>query len=165
MPQHGRLTHTLFLAVLLFPLASCAAIPREQVRSTGSLTPPLVCARTAPAPPADRFRVGPNGGLLRVGGNELRIPKNALSREVIVTFGENPSDTVGVTLDTENVQFEHPVELVISMQRCTDPGTAWSIWRIRPQTAPEELETRITGRIARTWFQQHSGFIVASRTP
>lgn len=162
MRQHGCRTHAFFLAVLLLPLASCA-VPRERVLGTGQPANVLVCARTAPAPPANRFNIGPNGGLLRVGENELRIPRHALNREVVVTFAENPSDTVGVRLDTENVQFELPVELVISMRRCGNVGTAWNIWRIRPQTAPEQLKTRIHGNMARAWVEQHSGFIVASR--
>lgn len=164
MRLHGRRTQALFLAALTFPLAYCATIGPERVLFTGQPDTVLVCPRTGPAPPADRFRIGPVGGHLRVGENELRIPPLALSREVVVTFGENPSDTVGVTLDTEGAEFAHDVELVISMQRCGNVGSNWSIWRITPQSPPQMLATRITGNRARTRFRGHSGFIIAGRT-
>jgi hypothetical protein len=164
MRLHGRRSQALFLAALMLPLAYCATIGQERVLYTGQPDAVLVCPRTVPAPPADRFRIGPIGGHLRVGENELRIPPHALSRDVIVTFGENPSDTVGVTLDTEGAEFAHEVELVISMERCGSVGSNWAIWRITPEAPPQMLDTRITGNRALTYFRSHSGFIIAGRT-
>jgi hypothetical protein len=161
---HAGRARALIVAAFIPALATCASV-REVVEGSGQPTSYLLCPRTGPVPPAQQVRVGTSGVVMRNGPNELHIPAGALAREVMVTFGEVPGDTVGVTLNTEDEPFTRPVRLTIGMERCAAPGTNWAIWRVRPNATPEQLRTQINPalRTATTHFVSHSGFVIASR--
>jgi hypothetical protein len=76
---------------------------------------------------ADSALIGPAGGTLRVGNNELVVPPGALLESVMLR-GEVPADTVAsIRFSPEGLTFHRPAGLVLDAQGCTDPGSAAKI--------------------------------------
>jgi hypothetical protein len=76
---------------------------------------------------ADSALIGPAGGTLRVGANELVVPPGALATSVMVR-GEVPEDTVAsIRLFPEGLAFRKPAGLVLDTQGCADPAGAAKI--------------------------------------
>ena len=76
---------------------------------------------------ADSALIGPAGGTLRVGANELVVPPGALTAAVMVR-GEVPEDTVAsIRLFPEGLVFRKPAGLVLDTDGCADPGDAAKI--------------------------------------
>jgi hypothetical protein len=62
--------------------------------------------------------VGPAGGIIRVGGHVLVIPRGALSRSVTIT-AESPSDAVAsVRFQPEGLQFQRSATLTLDYSNC-----------------------------------------------
>jgi hypothetical protein len=69
-------------------------------------------------------RIGPSGGTLKAGRNQLRIPAGALSRSVLIMM-ESPSDTLNyVVFGPEGLTFDpaHLPTLVMSYRGCMVAG-------------------------------------------
>jgi hypothetical protein len=73
---------------------------------------------------ADSALIGPSGGTLRVGNNELVVPPGALTENVLLR-GEVPADTVAsIRLSPEGLVFRRPAGLVLDAAGCANPGEA-----------------------------------------
>lgn len=70
----------------------------------------------------DSAAIGPAGGVLRVGNNELHIPAGALLETVMIR-GEVPPDTMAsIRLYPEGLQFRKAAGLVLDVDGCGDVG-------------------------------------------
>jgi hypothetical protein len=79
----------------------------------------IACERREVA--VDSARIGPSGGTLRVGNNELVIPAGALKATVTIR-GEVPADTIAsIRLLPEGLEFSKPASLVLDAQGCAEP--------------------------------------------
>jgi hypothetical protein len=65
--------------------------------------------------------IGPNGGSLKVGAHELRIPKGALDQEVLITMERPVSELVEVELEPHGLEFNRAVNLDLSYSHCVQP--------------------------------------------
>jgi hypothetical protein len=75
----------------------------------------------------DSALIGPAGGTLRVGANELVVPPGALTVTVMLR-GEVPEDTVAsIRLFPEGLIFRKPAGLVLDTEGCADPGSGAKI--------------------------------------
>jgi hypothetical protein len=73
---------------------------------------------------ADSAVIGPSGGTLRVGNNDLVVPPGALTQSILLR-GEVPADTVAsIRLSPEGLVFRRPAGLVLDAAGCSDPGGA-----------------------------------------
>lgn len=101
-------------------------VPGRSFGSSGTAAGRLVaCERREPS--ADSALIGPSGGTLRVGNNELVVPPGALL-ETVMLRGEVPTDTVAsIRLYPEGLTFHRAAGLVLDAQGCADPGTAAKI--------------------------------------
>jgi hypothetical protein len=82
----------------------------------------VACERREAA--VDSALIGPSGGTLRVGTNELVVPAGALLEPVMLR-GEVPDDTVAsIRLFPEGLVFRKSAGLVLDTQGCADPGSA-----------------------------------------
>ena len=68
--------------------------------------------------------IGPDGGSVKVGPHELKIPKGALDHEVVISAVAPVSDLIEVELQPEGLHFDKPAELKLSYDRCLQP-TSW----------------------------------------
>ena len=68
--------------------------------------------------------IGPDGGSLKVGPHELKVPKGALDHEVVISAVAPVSDLIEVELEPEGLHFDKPAELKLSYDRCLQP-TNW----------------------------------------
>jgi hypothetical protein len=85
----------------------------------------VACERREAA--ADSALIGPSGGTLRVGNNELVVPPGALL-ETVMLRGEVPSDTIAsIRLYPEGLTFHRAAGLVLDAVGCADPGSAAKI--------------------------------------
>ena len=66
--------------------------------------------------------IGPNGGSLKVGDHELVVPAGALTEEVLISAEAPTSSLVDVQLAPHGLQFQKPVELTLSYDRCVRPS-------------------------------------------
>lgn len=83
----------------------------------GNVTGLLLCRPLRYA--ADVQVVGPEGGVLHVGPHELRIPRGALTRKVVIT-GELPvSPAVTVRWSPHGLTFRKQPTLTLSYEHCT----------------------------------------------
>jgi hypothetical protein len=90
---------------------------------------------------ADSALIGPAGGTLRVGANELVVPPGALTAAVMVR-GEVPEDTVAsIRLLPEGLVFRKPAGLVLDTEGCADPrGTAKILYLDDAGNVLEEID-------------------------
>jgi hypothetical protein len=65
--------------------------------------------------------IGPGGGHLKLGSNELRIPKGALDRDVLITMERPVSQLVEVVIQPHGLRFAKQVELELSYDHCVQP--------------------------------------------
>ncbi|HET6701545.1 MAG TPA: hypothetical protein VFH14_07070 [Gemmatimonadaceae bacterium] len=73
---------------------------------------------------ADSAFIGPSGGTLRVGNNELVVPPGAVTEGVMLR-GEVPADTVAsIRLFPEGLVFRRPAGLALDAAGCANPGEA-----------------------------------------
>ncbi|MGQ0714148.1 MAG: hypothetical protein ACT4PJ_10495, partial [Gemmatimonadaceae bacterium] len=71
---------------------------------------------------SDSALIGPSGGIVRVGDNELLVPAGALLEEVMIR-GEVPAETVAsIRLYPAGLTFRKPAALVLDAQGCENPG-------------------------------------------
>jgi hypothetical protein len=66
--------------------------------------------------------IGPNGGHIKLGEHELRIPKGALDHEVLITMERPVSDLVEVRIEPHGLRFARTVELELSYAHCVQPA-------------------------------------------
>jgi len=100
--------------------------PGRSFGSSGTVAGRLVACEQREAV-ADSALIGPTGGTLRVGNNELVVPPGALLGTVMLR-GEVPTDTVAsIRLYPEGLTFNRAAGLVLDAQGCADPGTAAKI--------------------------------------
>jgi hypothetical protein len=67
-------------------------------------------------------RVGPAGGLIRIGPHALIIPRGALRRSVDITASAPASPHVRVTLEPHGLRFRERATLVLSYKHCGSLG-------------------------------------------
>ena len=103
----------------------------------------VACERRNPA--ADSALIGPSGGTLRVGNNELVVPPGALL-ETVMLRGAVPSDTIAsIRLYPEGLTFHRAAGLVLDSQGCADPGsTAKILYLDDAGNVLEEIEAYYT---------------------
>jgi hypothetical protein len=65
--------------------------------------------------------IGPNGGSIKVGPHELKIPAGALDHEVIISAVVPVSSLVEVQLQPEGLHFATPAKLKLSYSQCVQP--------------------------------------------
>ncbi len=126
---------------LAFALASCGEAPvapaaPDVVQPNAQTSPELLELLSRPvgqlglvrceALPADRESewIGPQGGTLRVGPHRLVIPAGALKRWTLIR-AEAPSEhgVRRVVFEPHGLEFEKPVALTMSFDRCNLLGT------------------------------------------
>jgi hypothetical protein len=86
------------------------------VGTLGSVTDLLTCSAQPYA--VTTQRIGPNGGVLRVGSHSLQIPGNALSKTVLITAEQISGSTNSVRFSPEGLQFQKPATLAMSYENC-----------------------------------------------
>jgi hypothetical protein len=87
--------------------------------------PDIELLRCEPKPyDADAAIIGPNGGTLHVGENELVIPKGALDQEQLITMEAPTSSLVDVRFEPHGLQFERSAQLKLSYKGCVRPTSA-----------------------------------------
>jgi hypothetical protein len=75
----------------------------------------------------DSAVIGPAGGTLRVGNNELIVPAGALLEPVMIR-GEVPADTIAsIRLLPEGLVFRREAGLVLDASGCADPASGFKI--------------------------------------
>jgi hypothetical protein len=99
----------------------------------------LVCERREAL--VDSARIGPSGGTLRVGNNELVIPGGALKTMVTIR-GEVVADTIAsIRLFPAGLTFRKPAGLVLDAQGCAEPpGQAKVLYLDDDGTVLEEID-------------------------
>ncbi len=65
--------------------------------------------------------IGSNGGSIKVGDHELRIPKGALDSDVLISMERPVSDLVEVRLEPHGLHFNKTVNLELSYAKCVQP--------------------------------------------
>jgi len=65
--------------------------------------------------------IGPNGGSIKVGEHELRIPKGALDHDVLITMERPVSELIEVQIQPHGLHFARDVELELSYSHCVQP--------------------------------------------
>jgi hypothetical protein len=98
--------------------------PRLAAHDNGGKAPGRLVACERREVAADSALIGPSGGTLRVGANQLVVPPGALTAAVMVR-GEIPDDTVAsIRLFPEGLVFRKPAGLVLGTEGCADPAGA-----------------------------------------
>jgi hypothetical protein len=98
--------------------------PRLVAHGKGDNAPGRLVACERREVAVDSALIGPSGGTLRVGANELVVPPGALTVTVMMR-GEVPEDTVAsIRLFPEGLVFRKPAGLVLDTEGCADPGSA-----------------------------------------
>jgi hypothetical protein len=117
------------------------ARPQSELFGESVMAPGRVVACTQREAAADSALIGPAGGTLRVGNNELVVPPGALAEPVIVR-GEIPADTIAsIRLLPEGLVFRKAAGLVLDTTGCADPGDAAKILYLDDAgTVLEEIE-------------------------
>jgi hypothetical protein len=109
------------------PTAASSELPNAQKLGASPLAPGQLVACERREASADSALIGPSGGTLRVGRNELVVPPGALKDEVMLR-GEVLDDTVAsVRLLPEGLVFRKPAGLALDTDGCTDPGATAKI--------------------------------------
>jgi hypothetical protein len=97
---------------------------RGEQHGVSAMAPGRLVACEQRVAAADSAFIGPSGGTLRVGNNELVVPPGALTHSVMVR-GEVPADTVAsIRLFPEGLVFRRPAGLVLDAAGCDNPGGA-----------------------------------------
>lgn len=65
--------------------------------------------------------IGPNGGSIKLGPHELKIPAGALDHEVVISAVAPVSSLVEVQLQPEGLHFATPARLKLSYAECVQP--------------------------------------------
>jgi hypothetical protein len=91
----------------------------RQLRKQGGTAELLACEPQEYTAAAEL--IGPNGGTIKVGPHELRIPAGALDHEVIISAVVPVSNRVEVQLQPEGLQFATPARLKLSYSQCVQP--------------------------------------------
>jgi hypothetical protein len=125
-----------------------SAVRRGGDRLGASATAPgrlVACERRDVA--VDSAVVGPSGGTLRVGANELLVPAGALLDPVMLR-GEVPDDTLAsIRLFPEGLVFRKPAGLVLDAQGCADPGASAKVFYLDDEgNVLEEIEAEYSPR-------------------
>jgi hypothetical protein len=106
---------------------SLAARPRGEKFGASAMAPGRLVACEQRAAVADSAQIGPSGGTLRVGANELVVPPGALT-ETVMLHGEVPDDTIAsIRLFPDGLLFRKPAGLALDTEGCADPGGAAKI--------------------------------------
>ncbi|MBR9988128.1 MAG: hypothetical protein KFH98_00140 [Gemmatimonadetes bacterium] len=162
------------LAVLL--VSGCAPPfgqfpPGEDVIEVGTPGEYLTCARTAAAARPDTQVVGPPGGQLMSGANQLTIPANALPENRTLVLRQEYGNRVGVVIDADPpVRFagNRSATLIIDIGHCDSDEigdlSRWSVWRMAPPRGnqSQRLRTFVAGSRMRTQIDSTSGFMIAN---
>jgi hypothetical protein len=76
---------------------------------------------------ADSALIGPAGGTLLVGNNELIVPAGALLEPVMIR-GEIPADTiVSIRLSPDGLTFRKPAGLRLDASGCAEPAKGFTL--------------------------------------
>lgn len=145
----------------------------EHVLAVGQPGPALRCAEAA-ALPSDTAIIGPEGGELSVGNNELEIPPDALTTSVQLVFSRLPGDSAVVEVDRE-VRFdnEKSATLVIDLNGCDAialDSREWFVWRLHPRIRSQsqklhtkfEIDRTLRGGQATVLIDSTSVFMIAN---
>jgi len=88
--------------------------------------------------------IGPDGGSLKVGPHELKIPKGALDHEVVISAVAPVSDLIEVNLQPEGLRFDKPAELKLSYDRCLQPTNWLKLFIVYLNDQDQILEVKTT---------------------
>lgn len=91
----------------------------NQIRKQGGVPELLACAPQEYTAAAEL--IGPNGGSIKIGPHELRIPQGALDHEVVISAVAPVSTKVEVELQPEGLHFAVPARLKLSYSGCVQP--------------------------------------------
>jgi hypothetical protein len=130
--QEGRWAILVVVALLIACSTGDVNSPSPQLNAqnrggqygVSAMTPGRLVACEQRIAAADSALIGPSGGTLRVGNNELVVPPGALTQSVLLR-GEVPADTVAsIRLFPEGLVFRRPAGLVLDAAGCDNPGGA-----------------------------------------
>ena len=103
----------------------------------------LLRARRVPNRTEGTRKIGSSGGIIRICGHELAIPRGAIPDrlEVSITFSEPESDYIKVTIEAEghnsfHFREGHPAILTMSYKRKDEdllPGEVLRVYQVRPE--------------------------------
>lgn len=164
----------LFIAVaMLLSVSGCtpAHMQRsfgEEVIEVGTPSVYLTCSQAGTLPPADQKSIGPGGGRLQTGDNELNIPRSAVPVARPFTLEQEPRDRVGVTVNRHVPQgpFARSAILFIDFSRCTESEIGdvdWHVWRMDSTGLQgQKLRTWLAGSRAMTFIDRTSVYMIAN---
>jgi len=92
----------------------------------------------------DAAIIGPNGGSIRVGDHELRVPAGALDHEVLITAEAPVSSVAVVNLEPHGLQFAQPVQLELSYRNCIQPPGWLDLFIVYLDSADRILEVNVS---------------------
>lgn len=114
-PLNVRRRFTFLCGVPLLLTAAC----RDGGTSPRDYTP-VACAGGAGASASNT--IGPEGGVVSVGGNTLIVPPNAVRNPVTFRITERQDRVVGVEVEPHGTRFARDASLSLSYARCGSPG-------------------------------------------
>jgi hypothetical protein len=88
-------------------------------KKAGALPELLACAPQEYT--AEAELIGPDGGSIKIGPHELKIPAGALDHEVVISAVAPVSTLVEVQLQPEGLHFQVPVKLKLNYSQCVQP--------------------------------------------
>jgi hypothetical protein len=91
----------------------------NKAKKAGTLPELLACAPQEYTAAAEL--IGPEGGSIKIGPHELRIPAGALDHEVVISAVAPVSTLVEVQLQPEGLQFATPAKLKLNYSQCVQP--------------------------------------------
>ncbi|MGH7447849.1 MAG: hypothetical protein ACRELT_09845 [Longimicrobiales bacterium] len=113
--------------------------------------------------------IGPAGGTLRSGRDELNIPPSAVTSARTFVLQREPRERIGVRIEASpNVPFENNMSatLTIDFRDCTDleiGSNPWWVWRMDSTgVSGQKLFTRIAGKRAITRIDSTSAYMIAN---
>jgi hypothetical protein len=110
-------------------------------------------------------RIGPRGGVLRIGGSSLAVPRGALRSSVRISATRRPDATGTIDFQPDGLRFQTPARLVLSASGCETP-TVGTAAVVHLGAAGEILET-IAANFDRRWNEvaapitHFSGYAIA----
>jgi hypothetical protein len=86
------------------------------VGTLGNVTDLLLCSPQTYA--VTTQKIGPRGGVLRVGSHTLNIPGNAIAGTVLITAEQIPGSVNSIRFSPEGLRFQKPASLTMSYENC-----------------------------------------------
>jgi hypothetical protein len=110
-------------------------------------------------------RIGPRGGVLRIGSSSLIVPHGALRSSVRISAMRRPDASGTIDFQPDGLRFQRPVRLVLSASACETPSVGMAAV-VHLGATGEILET-IAASFDRRWNEvaapitHFSGYAIA----